>query len=510
MNREDPLDELIRRSGPEPAAPETIDRIAERVLLERARVLAAGKRRRKILIASLAGIAAAAAIAVIADLASHRDLHRIEPDHTIIAVPEPGPGPEPGLAPAPQHPSLPPLDDAVDAALDEVRSADAGGPGRTARSAAGRLLARRGNLVETIVESARENGRRRTAAVEVLAALGTTRAREAIGEILDELAAIEDGGVALRDLDGRRDVLTPALLARFARLPAAGPWSIAVLAARDPASGAKVLLEERLRRKEEFPEFLGRLLERLPADPAAFAREVARAVRRADYTGFAGDLGATGDPNAWPFIEALASFGSAPALIEAAGQVGGSRAVPYLKKFLERPGPLGDRAIDALAAIPDPAAARALFDTWAGSAVFPRGRREALARALEAQGDRAVEVLAALAREGPSQAMAIEALVGVFPGRAAAVLGPLVKGSGPARGALVGALGRLGDPAAAEALIPLLDDPRLAEKVRGSLRRLAGADLGPDPRAWKEWWKRRLEKEGRRAAAPGRRDTEAI
>jgi hypothetical protein len=55
----------------------------------------------------------------------------------------------------------------------------------------------------------------------------------------------------------------------------------------------------------------------------------------------------------------------------------------------------------------------------------------------------------------------------------------------------LGELSKIGSPPAVDRIVALLRDPdeMVRWRTRGTLRRLTGQKLGPDPAAYEQWWK---------------------
>jgi len=484
---------MIRSSGPAGAGdPERVNLLVEAILRERDAVLNRRRFRRRLVL--WGGAAAAAGVLFI----------------TFWGLWKPGEEPPGKLADLPEIPSntgpeftekAPPDSlEAVEAVLLEIQGRSGRSARRAARRAASRLRGRGNHAVDAIGKIAGKHRHLSLAAFEVLAALGTPPARDAIIQLIE-------GGPepdVLRAISGRKNILTGEILERLCRSGSPGAWALARLAERSPARAARVFWQELERRGEDgFPAFLKALVAEIPPGLKSFFREVAR-VQRKKLPALLEDLGRTGDARAWPFLEAmLPALELDPAFLAACGRIGAARSVPHLEKALR----LADRrslaAIEALEGIHTPEAVLVLYGAWNGQRSSSPGLllHNFIKAAIWNHGDLAVNTISRIAREGPAQRTAIQALVEIFPDRAANVLVNALEESRPdVQIAMVGALGRLRDPAAAEALIRLLENPRLRNQARRSLRQLAGADLGSSPSAWRDWWKEYREREDRNAA----------
>lgn len=508
------LDSLIRDSGPASAEDGEIERVMGIVLEERARLLARrgaawGVRRSRWI--GGAAAAAAAAVFAIAIWIWHRPQPvETEPEGAPV-VSDAGDGTRSEVVRVAPKPAIVEL---VEEAVAEVRGKSGPSARRAAERAARRLRAAGERAIGALVDAAGQDAAAGIAAMEILTAMRTPGAREAVVDIIENAAAAIDidADVILRSIRNRTDLLSPTQLVELTRSERLGSWAILRLAERTPVLAARVFWRERRRREGGSFPFLRELVRELPAGPPAdrggpdpirtFASRIALA-DRSDLVFLVEDLGRTGDRKAWFLLAAIfKTLGPDSAWLAACGRIGAVGAVPYLDRALGFLDGRGKAARDALAVIRSPDAVEALYAAWAGmrGPILPPERRDAFAQAIRGHGDVAVEVIARIARDGPAHRVAVEALVEIFPDRAGRVLVEVMEGSGVSlRAVIVGALGRLGDPAAGDALIILLGDPHLGRAARRSLRRIAGTDLGSDPGAWRDWWRLEMERTGQSA-----------
>jgi hypothetical protein len=186
----------------------------------------------------------------------------------------------------------------------------------------------------------------------------------------------------------------------------------------------------------------------------------------------AGEVARRGGAKAWPLLsQVIDALGPDAAAIEAAGEVGDPRAVPYLKRALRLADHRAALAADALRRIPGNDSLAALV--------------EAHERMRGPEGELLPEIRARVA-------LAVRA-------REDEVLGLLLDAVPSQQPCLLRTLAELRTPAALQAMVEALEWPALRPVARQLLARIAGKDLGAEPARWQRW----LSTEAFGPAGPG-------
>ncbi len=488
------LEELIRLHSPRPSDEQRIQRIKNTVLQERLRVL--GRRRR---FRHRIRITASAAAALLLLLVVYR----------LIAgfTPERGPG-KPFERDAPDTASTTTkqkdgasFEAVIDRTISELSTKTGRVSRRKLKVAASSLAARSPKALSYLEEIGRKQDDRFEAAVMLLASIGTPASEKALIHILEDAPspdAIDTTVTLLHSMEAEH------LLSRMSALPAAGPRIIATLGKRAPSFAARLFRNNFGRKIQDgaTQPFLTELVNLLTCDHTAFTRALIR-IPVGEPVALAQALGRTGTPKAWLILKVLSTHRTiSAAFLRACGEIAAPEAVPLLKKYIEYGDQRGAAAIEALGRIHTGKAAQVLLDAkigLCGPAPFTE-RSRAVDRSLKQQGDAAVALLARSLRNGPRQRVALQVLLDVFPDDAAGVLCECLDDTPPdITKTIIGALGRLGDPAAVRVLIPLLYRPEFALPAHRSLVKIVGRDLGCRPGQWQAWWRRHINKKQQNA-----------
>lgn len=490
----DPLVDLIR-SSTSSSDEAQVQRIKNAVLQERANVLARRGRLRRYM--SVAGAAAAVVLLGVGifwgvagrlPFTTQKDVAKTK---------------QPGSVCSPKDDQALALRTAIEDTLQDLAAKKGKACERRARRAVARLSLRSGKAADIIQSFVAEQGnaaereKRIKPAVMLLAAMDTPAADDTAVQII---AGIQSQHLLDKALEGLVAMEPQRLLVRLLGLPETGAKVMAGLGKSDPAMTARLFWRTFKKDAEKTENLVRNLARSFPDQDAAFIRALLRAPEKSQMA-LVRKLGNTGNPRAWPVIKAvMAQSGPSPMVLCACGDIGATDAVPVLEKYIECADPRGAAAIASLGKIPAEEAVQALLAVKfgrRGPAPFTaRGR--AIDQSLKQHGLLAVNALARVVHHGPSRQIALQVLMEVFPEHAVAALCDLLpRVPRNNRAAIMGALGRLGNPDAAVALIPLLDDPESARVVHRILVQIVGRDYGRRAREWKAWWRHHLKKSNR-------------